>query len=316
MRYFITGDCHGNFHKIEWFCTYNMPKEPCTMILLGDVALNYHRDYIDNERKKLLSEYPITFLAIHGNHEERPSNIFTYKQKEWHGGIVYYEEKYPTLLFAKDGEIYDLEGKKAIAIGGAYSIDKEYRLATGLNWFADEQPSPEIKKYVEAQLEKHNWKVDYVFSHTTALKYEPTDLFLDCYDQSRVDKSTEKWLSELEKKLTYEKWWFGHYHGNREYANACMLFEEIKELGSNETVQKIGIPQYKMGEMVMFYYYNSKEKKEEYGRISIIDRFGTFGQTREVSYDIESMDRILYKHIPESDVFGFQEVKGDDSDRT
>ena len=45
-----------------------------------------------------------------------------------------------------------------------------------------------------------------------------------------MDKSTEEWLSKIERKLTYEKWWFGHYHGNREYENAYMLYEEIREL--------------------------------------------------------------------------------------
>lgn len=55
-----------------------------------------------------------------------------------HGGEVYYEPEYPNILFAKDGEIYDFDGKKAIAIGGAYSCDKEYRLLTGLPWFQDE----------------------------------------------------------------------------------------------------------------------------------------------------------------------------------
>ena len=31
-------------------------------------------------------------------------------------------------------------------------------------------------------------------------------------DQSRVDKSTEEWLDRIEEKLTYRKWYCGHYH--------------------------------------------------------------------------------------------------------
>lgn len=30
---------------------------------------------------------------------------------------------------------------KTIVIGGAYSVDKFYRLSKGYNWFEDEQPS-------------------------------------------------------------------------------------------------------------------------------------------------------------------------------
>ena len=42
-----------------------------------------------------------------------------------------------------------------------------------------------------------------------------------------------------------------------------------------------------------------------YGRIAVVDSYGTYGQSREVSYDIERIDgtqcdKALYKHIPES----------------
>lgn len=35
-------------------------------------------------------------------------------------------------------------------MGGAYSIDKMFRLIYGYGWWGDEQPSEEIKQYVEA----------------------------------------------------------------------------------------------------------------------------------------------------------------------
>ena len=41
------------------------------------------------------------------------------------------EPEFPSLLFAKDGEIYDLDGCRAVAIGGACSVDKFYRLSGG-----------------------------------------------------------------------------------------------------------------------------------------------------------------------------------------
>ena len=42
-------------------------------------------------------------------------------------------------------------------IGGAYSIDKHYRLAMGYGWWPDEQPSPQVKEKVERVLEERNW---------------------------------------------------------------------------------------------------------------------------------------------------------------
>ena len=72
----------------------------------------------------------------------------------WRGDVVYQEEEYPSLLFAKDGEVFDLDGKQAIVMGGAYSIDKMVRLMYGYGCWPDEQSSEEIKRYVESRLDE------------------------------------------------------------------------------------------------------------------------------------------------------------------
>ena len=144
--------------------------------------------------------------------------------------MVLYEEEFPNLIFAQDGEIYDFNGKKAVVIGGAYSIDKFYRLAGGAQWFESEQPDEHIKRYVENQLIKNNWKVDYVFSHTVPLRYEPRWAFFPNFDQSTVDKSTETWLDSIEQKLDYDRWYAGHYHVACNLDRVNILFEDFIEL--------------------------------------------------------------------------------------
>lgn len=316
MAYYITGDCHGKFDRIIWFNKYNHKlTEDDVMILLGDVGLNYYGNKTDCKNKAILNEFPNYFLCIHGNHEARPLSVGGYEEKKWHGGSVYYEPDYPRILFAKDGEIYDLDGKKVIVIGGAYSVDKDYRLKVGLPWFSDEQPSDEIKRTVESKLEEVNWEVDYVLSHTCPMKYEPTDLFLDFINQTKVDKSTELWLSDIEAKLSYKKWYFGHYHENREYIDAVMLFEEIREMGASDFIQRIGRPKYKVGEPVLFYVEENGVEYECYGRIAVVDELGTLGQEKETSYDIEGPDyrdtskKILYKHFEESKLQSLNELQ-------
>ena len=147
----------------------------------------------------------------------------------WHGGKVYYEEEYPELLFAKGGEVFELDGKKAIVIGGAYSVDKMIRLMYGYGWWPDEQPSEEIKRDVERKLDELRWKVDVVLSHTTPLKYEPVEVFLKGIDQSRVDKSTEEWLDGIEDRLDYQKWYCGHYHTVKKVDRVEIMFENTEE---------------------------------------------------------------------------------------
>ena len=116
---------------------------------------------------------------------------------------MHYEEEYSGLLLAKGGKVFDLDGKQTIVMSGAYSIDKMIRLMYGYAWWPDEQPCDEIKRYVESQPDKLGWKVDMVVSHTPPLKYELVEVFLSRVDQSKVDKSTEKWLDGIADRLEY-----------------------------------------------------------------------------------------------------------------
>ena len=111
------------------------------------------------------------------------------------------EDAYPNLLFAMDGEVYTLGGRQTIVIGGAYSVDKEYRLLRNFGWWPDEQPSAEVKAKVERVLAERDWKIETVLSHTVPLKYEPVEVFLSFIDQRKVDKSTEEWLDGREERL-------------------------------------------------------------------------------------------------------------------
>jgi len=97
-------------------------------------------------------------------------------------------------------------------IGGAYSVDKYYRLGRGIDWFEDEQPSEEIKKNVEIKLETIAWKINTVLTHTCPAKYIPTEAFLPGLDQENVDRSTEDWLDRIEDLVTYKHWLCGHWH--------------------------------------------------------------------------------------------------------
>lgn len=247
---YYTGDIHGQKYEIVRFCKrFKLTKED-TIVILGDVGANYSSDERDIELKLALNSLKPTILCIHGNHEIRPWNIPTYKTKKWNGGTVWFEEAYPTLLFAKDGEIYNIEGLRHIAIGGAYSVDKFYRIARGYGWWADEQPSEEIKAYVEQQLKAN--EVDVILSHTCPFKYEPVEVFLPGIDQSTVDASTEKWLDKIEETTDYIVWLCGHWHINKKIDGIQFLFHQfqssewikeiamVKRLSSNELGVGIG----------------------------------------------------------------------------
>ena len=231
---YITGDTHGDFSRILEFCHINKTTKDDVMIVLGDACINYHNNEKDDLLKELLDYLPVTLLCIHGNHEERPylvknkNNKYIYKEKKMFGGVVYVEKGHPNILFAKDGEYYHIGKHYFFVIGGAYSIDKYYRLSHGYNWFESEQPNEEIKKRVKSKLIELDYKVDIVLTHTAPLKYEPTEFFMKGVNQNKVDKSTEKWLDSIEGKLKYNRWYFGHYHHYKKIDRIIMLYEEIE----------------------------------------------------------------------------------------
>ena len=226
---YITGDIHGDVYRITNMIERLGICQTDIIIVLGDVCMNYYGNkHGDRDRKKKLNNHGIPILCIHGNHEMRPETLVTYHETEWHGGAAYIEDEFPNLIFAKDGEVYYLEGIKAIAIGGAYSVDKQYRLRSGLQWFPDEQPSDEIKTHVEGKLERLGWGIDVVLSHTCPYKYRPTEAFLNGINQLTVDNSTELWLCALEDKLDYKAWYCGHWHIEKRIDKMHFLFESIE----------------------------------------------------------------------------------------
>lgn len=134
-----------------------------------------------------------------------------------YGGCVYIEKDYPDIHYLEDTPaLYYFGGYKTLSIPGAYSIDKELRLLRGWPWFENEQLTDE-EKDVGRNIAKNMGPFDLVISHTCPGIYTPTDLFISGVDQSKVDRSMEQYLNEIELDLDYKRWAFGHYHADRLY---------------------------------------------------------------------------------------------------
>ena len=228
------------------------------LIVLGDVGINYYLNEEDKNYKEYLKKLKLKLFCVRGNHEERPENISTYKEVEMFGGKVFIEEEYPNLIFAKDGETYNIDGKKILVIGGAYSVDKQYRLLHGYKWFKDEQLT---KKEMDTILEKVKGKhFDIVLTHTCPYKYEPREVFMQGLDQSKVDKSMEHFLDKIEENINYDKWYCGHYHTEKQVDKLEFMFGRIKIFNKDEYVPKYDRNGY---EIVRDVYSQNEVMKEE-----------------------------------------------------
>ena len=80
---YITGDIHGSPEPIYELFEKCHPTAEDIIVLLGDVGVNYTGRLRDRMVKEDISALKSTFFCIHWNHENRPQNIASYKEKEF-----------------------------------------------------------------------------------------------------------------------------------------------------------------------------------------------------------------------------------------
>jgi len=226
---YLTGDTHGDFQELVEQSRKIGFSEEDLLIILGDVGVNFTNKVRDIYAKSGLSLIPSAILCIHGNHERRPTSkdiVWHYDEMEWMGGTVWVEQDFPTILFAKDGCRYRINDREFFVIGGAYSMDKPLRLRLDYPWFPDEQPSDEIKERCLHSIEEHGFREDIILSHTCPYDDRPLDRMAGT-DPSRVDFSTELFLQEIKDKITYRKWYCGHWHIDRKTPDIEFLYNTV-----------------------------------------------------------------------------------------
>ena len=236
MDWYITGDTHG---KVADRIIQNHLCEGDALIILGDAGFNFYLNETDVKQKELVQRTGVKVFCVRGNHEERPENLgYHLEYNELVEQFVYADPVASNIFYLVDGATYHIDGKSVLVLGGAYSVDKDYRLSkaasdkTWTGWFKDEQLSVAEQQRIFEKVKGHSF--DAVFSHTCPLRFVPSQCFLSGIDQSKVDKTMEHWLETVENNINYKAWVFAHYHSNRiiyqnheENKSVIMLFEEV-----------------------------------------------------------------------------------------
>lgn len=236
----ITGDTHGQvsdrLHKIHNTMPNYRPEETAVFIL-GDVGLNYYLNKRDKINKKMVSSYGYTIYCVRGNHEARPCEKLGMHlvNDEFVGGAVWVEDEFPLIRYFCDWGFYNIQGRKTLVLGGAYSVDKHYRLVNGWQWFENEQLTTAEMRTCMFNMKEYGHEFDLVLSHTCPYDWMPTDLFLNCIDQSTVDNTMELWMDEVRRDVPWSLWVFGHFHQDRlERPHVEMFYYEVEDL---ETIE-------------------------------------------------------------------------------
>jgi len=230
-RIFITGDLHGH-HDIAKLTSSNFNQgrelgKSDYVIIAGDFGLFFNNVQTDEEKHWLewLENKSWTTLFLDGNHDN-PNLLNNLPQKEMFGGQVGIASN--SIFHLRRGNIYTIANKTFFVFGGAYSIDKQHR-TEGIDWWADEEANYEEMKLGIDNLEKVNWKVDYILTHETTTSVSA--ILHSHHYQYRNSSRTEKYLDEIIPKIEFKHHYFGHHHMDQTvFNNHTCLYKKIKEV--------------------------------------------------------------------------------------
>lgn len=228
MAIYITGDTHGDidFLKLRLFADNNLQlTKNDYMIIAGDFGAVWSAKTL-SENLKPYEELPFTVLFVDGNHENFDL-LNAYPVTEWNGGKVHVIK--PNIIHLMRGQVFEIEGKTFFTFGGATSTDKAFR-REGISWWQDELPTDDDLQEAFKNLERHNFKVDYIITHACdekALYYPPLKLgnsMFSTYPENRM-------LSNFEERVEYKHWYFGHYHLDGDLTDKkTVLYQKIREI--------------------------------------------------------------------------------------
>lgn len=226
--FYVTGDTHGNY-DIYKLSTPSLNKNNISLtsndylIICGDFGLVWNNSPDENYWLDWLNEKPCITLFVDGNHENH-NLLNQMKPMLWNGGFV--RQIRPKVMHLMRGQIFNIDGTIFFTMGGAASIDKQFR-REGVSWWAEEMPSVEEYKAANKNLEKANFKVDYILTHTA-----PTSIVNQLIPEIKPPDKLTNYLENIKENVDYKHWYFGHFHIDEDiYDEHTVLYNSIIKIG-------------------------------------------------------------------------------------
>lgn len=234
MAIYVTGDTHNSLDLqkiIDWDREVaDMVSASDYLIIAGDFGYPWDYSFTENEEIMWLESRPYTVLFVDGNHErfdfwrDRP-------YEKWHGGLVQRLHDRGRIRRLCRGEVFDLDGNAVFTLGGASSPDRTWRTPE-VSWWADELPDENDFAHAREILGAHDWRVDYVVTHTCADSMLSAALYPSPNWTNPDRDRLTGFLEEIEGRLDYKRWYFGHFHRDADLErNHTVLYDEIVRLG-------------------------------------------------------------------------------------
>ena len=230
-RIFVTGDTHayidlGKLAAKEWPQGRRLDKRDY-LIVCGDFGLPWGENTKEDEWwLDWLAKKPWTTLFVDGNHENH-NLLDAMPVEHWNGGKVHFIR--PSVVHLMRGQVFELCGKTILAMGGAQSHDKQYRVPL-VSWWPRELPSAAECAEAVANLEKHNWQVDYIITHETPASM--VELMALPRQRFKEPDGHSHFLQQILENVEFKHWYHGHYHIDVDLSPRLhAIYNRIVELG-------------------------------------------------------------------------------------
>jgi len=217
---YTIGDLHSNYcGEMSYLNSTYFPEgkdlnKNDIVCVLGDFGFIFQQTQSKHEAYWLnwLHEKPWTTVFIDGNHENF-QRLAKLKTVIMFGGPV--GKVNDSVFHLRRGEVYTFGDKKVFVMGGATSIDKLDR-TPGISWWREETPSYKEIDNGFANLEKVNYKVDFIFTHTLPTWYAMQVPGIG----GKLNDPVCKILDEIELRTEFKFWYSGHFHKDLEWESA------------------------------------------------------------------------------------------------
>lgn len=207
-RLIFVGDIHGELRKLVWTLVIKEKIKDANVVIAGDFGTGFIKkgglDNLYRKVKKRLEENNITIYSIRGNHDD----------PEYFDG----KHNYSRLIFLEDYSQVEISGKIILPIGGAISIDKDWRIKSNYGyekigsskrvWW----PGEDVTRI---PLKNLPGRVDIIVTHEAPISFEPIVVRQDVNVSSEDWDSileTRKYLDDIARNVGFNYWIHGHYH--------------------------------------------------------------------------------------------------------
>lgn len=209
MRLLLAGDTHGNIHHFKYLLQVAADHSIDDIVVLGDFGYWPHVGDFHKVVDKLSEMHGVTTYWLDGNHEN-----FNWLEKAVKMDSPFPQQMGNNLYYLPRGMLWVLDDVKILVLGGAVSIDKNWRLAQeertgkeGSLWWPQEQINND-----DINRAKSRGKVDLMFTHDMPDESYHTAFGHSGYKADEMSRHNRQKVSEVLHHAHPKALFHGHMH--------------------------------------------------------------------------------------------------------